>query len=93
MTDRISIYPGVSETLEMIEEKKKQYGDSLGNVSSALKIFYPDGCPTDRMSEFILVARLLEKISRLTSPGLVDKSDVYQDLAGYCLLALGKDEK
>lgn len=93
MTDRISAYPGVVETLEMIEDKKKQYGDSLGNVSAALKIFYPDGCTIERMSEFVLVARLLEKISRLTSPGLVDKTDVYQDLAGYSLLALGTDKK
>jgi hypothetical protein len=93
MSERISSYPRVSETLEMIEHKKQQYGDSLGNVSTALKIFYPDGCPPDKMGEFILVARLLEKISRLTSPGVIDKTDIYQDLAGYCLLALGKDQK
>lgn len=93
MNDKISAHPKIVATLDMIEDKKKQYGDSLGNVSSALKIFYPDGCPTDRMAEFILVARLLEKISRLSSPGLIDKTDVYQDLAGYCLLALGQDQK
>lgn len=79
---------------ELVASKNKAYGDSAEKSGGIIKILYPDGIKPEQYDAFLLIVRLLDKISRI-SQGLADNEDPFQDIAGYGLLgwALGKKVK
>lgn len=71
--------------------KNEKYGDAFRKIGKIIKIMYPDGVDIDRMGDFTLVVRVLDKLCRIADG---DKKafdeNPWRDCVGYGLL--GMDE-
>lgn len=75
-----------SDLVELLEEKRKAYGDGFNGVPKMLDILYPDGIQPKDYPNLLTLVRILDKIYRISNN---DKSeDPWFDIAGYCFLAM-----
>ncbi len=87
------VYEVVGQTVgKLVDEKQKAYGD-IGRVHAAMKVFYPDGVPVEKLSDALLVVRILDKINRISGG---DKAafdeNPFLDIAGYGLLGFTEED-
>lgn len=80
----------------LVDQKNAAYGNSAAKTGAILRELYPDGLRPDQYDDALLVVRILDKLSRIAQRG-VDGRDLggespYQDIAGYGLLGMVKDE-
>jgi len=75
---------------QLVDEKNKAYG-GISKVAEAMKIFYPDGISFDKLTDALLIVRILDKVNRISGG---DKKafgeNPFKDISGYGLL--GCDE-
>jgi hypothetical protein len=82
---------------DLLVEKQRQYGDSVGSTSEILRQLYPDGIRPDQYDDLQILVRTLDKLKRIASRG-PDGQDrggenPWQDTAGYAVLALELAER
>ncbi len=70
---------------ELVEDKKRLYGDSVLRVARIMAVLYPDGVHFEQYKTAFVLVRLLDKVCRLSSPTLDDPEDQWEDIAGYAL--------
>ena len=80
----------------LLNEKQMSYGDAFGKMTEIFKILYPDGIKEHQYQDTLTIVRILDKIFRIANLP-EDKKDrmgeePYKDIAGYAILALGKDK-
>ncbi len=80
----------------LVAAKQKQYGDSVGKSAAIFRTLYPDGIRPDQFGDVLLIARILDKLSRISQRG-PDGADLggenpYLDISGYGLLGWTKDD-
>lgn len=72
----------------LTDEKQAAYG-GIGRVHDAMRVFYPEGIPVDKLKDALLIVRILDKINRISGG---DKQafgeDPWRDIAGYSLLGM-----
>jgi len=87
-------YCHLAQQLEkLVEKKQEKYGDSVTRSEQILKILYPNGIQPEQYGDVLLVARILDKLSRIATDKHAFGESPYKDLAGYGLLGWAKDEK
>jgi len=86
-------YHEIAESVaDMTEKKNKAYGNSIVTSAQILLILYPDGVPTSAYNDLLLITRILDKISRIVNDRYAYDESPYQDIMGYALMGVIKDE-
>lgn len=77
---------------KLVDEKQAAYG-GIDRVHAAMKIFYPEGIPVEKLTDALLIVRILDKVNRISGG---DKAafgeNPFADLAGYSLLGYCQNE-
>lgn len=82
-----------SEIGALVIEKQKAYGDSFGNAGAVMKILYPQGIDAEKMDDALTIVRIVDKLFRIANKKNAFGESPYRDIAGYALLAVGRDER
>ncbi len=83
------------DTVSLVTNKRKAYGNSFGKVSQIMTILYPDGVPPSAYSDALATIRILDKIVRLAnSKGQTDpmSENPWSDILGYALLSVASQD-
>lgn len=80
----------------VVDSKQKAYGNSFGQAGAFLELLYPDGIPVKAYTDALCIVRIWDKLKRLSNlgdlPSNEGKLDAWQDIVGYGLLGLQKDQ-
>jgi hypothetical protein len=69
--------------------KNKTYGDAFRKIADIIKIMYPDGVSVERMGDFTLVVRVLDKLCRIScGDKKAFEENPWRDVCGYGLLGM-----
>lgn len=84
-----------TELADLVERKRRAYGDSTGKVESILRILYPGGIPERSCAQMLLLVRVLDKVVRVATNSWRGHDALaenpWRDIAGYALLALAQE--
>lgn len=73
----------------LVNEKNKAYGDSVGKSADLLNIFYPDGIKPSQYADAAAMIRVLDKLCRISQHSVqgadLGGEDPWKDIAGYGL--------
>jgi len=79
---------------ELVAKKNQAYGDAVGKTTGILTILYPAGISPEKMSDALLVVRVLDKLCRIADGDKkAFEENPWRDVAGYGLLGTMKDQK
>lgn len=78
---------------KLLVEKNKAYGSSFSKCGEFLKLLYPDGITPDSYTDVLLLVRMFDKFMRIANDKSAFNESPYQDLAGYAILGIAKEEK
>jgi len=78
------------EIADLVIEKQKAYGNSFGEAESFLRLLYPDGIPVEKYKDMLTLVRIWDKIKRIATDKDALGESPYNDIMGYCLLALNE---
>ena len=78
------------EIANLVTEKQKAYGNSFGEAEAFLKLLYPDGIPVEKYKDMLALVRIWDKIKRIAADKDALGESPYNDIMGYCLLALNE---
>jgi hypothetical protein len=71
----------------LVDEKQRAYGRAFQKIAEISKILYPNGVPVERMDDFALVVRVLDKVCRIADgEKFAFNESPWRDIAGYGLL-------
>jgi len=84
--ETLSIFVG-----KLVDEKQAAYGNSFGKAGKFLELLYPDGILPDQYGDALTLVRIFDKQMRIATDKDAFGESPYQDIAGYGLLGLGKD--
>lgn len=80
----------------LLNEKQQSYGDAFGKMNEIFNILYPNGIQQHQYADVLTVVRILDKVFRIANLPEDQKDrmgeEPYKDIAGYAILALGKDK-
>ncbi len=82
-----------SDLATLLEQKNLAYGDAFAKTTQILELLYPEGIKVEQYKDVHVIVRMLDKISRIAKDNDPMGESPYQDLAGYCLLALKQMNK
>jgi hypothetical protein len=77
----------------LVEQKNKAYGSSFEKSAEIIKILYPDGVKPEQYTDLLAITRVLDKLFRIATKKDAFGESPWQDIAGYAILAVSKDEK
>lgn len=77
----------------LIEEKNKMYGSSFEKSSDILKVLFPDGVKPEQYTDLLAITRILDKLFRIATNKDAFGENPWQDIAGYAILSVSKDQK
>lgn len=78
---------------DLLAEKNKAYGDAALTSAQVLKLLYPEGVPVESYTDVLLITRVWDKIKRIATDAKAFDESPWQDVAGYALLGVVKDEE
>lgn len=72
---------------KLLDSKQKQYGsEAIPAVEEMMKILFPQGIPSEKIGESILISRILEKLCRITFGDGSGDEDAFADIQGYGMI-------
>jgi hypothetical protein len=77
----------------LVEQKNKTYGSSFEKSAEIIKILYPDGVKPEQYTDLLAITRVLDKLFRIATKKDAFGESPWQDIAGYAILGVSKDEK
>ena len=81
------------EIAGLVENKQIQYGDAHGKSGDILNILYPNGILKHQMGDALTIVRIIDKLFRIANNRFKDMESPWEDILGYCLLAINKEKK
>lgn len=90
MTDFVAIAKGIGE---IVTQKNEAYGSSVAATEQMLQFIYPNGIRSDQYGDVLLIVRILDKIMRIATKKDAFGESPFQDIAGYGILGVAKDQK
>lgn len=82
-----------NDTATLVTEKNIAYGNSAQTSGEILKILFPNGIPVEKYNKILIIARILDKISRICNNENAFNEEPLKDIIGYCLVAINNDNK
>lgn len=77
----------------LVETKQKAYGDSFGKSGDVMRALYPNGISVEHMDDALTIVRIVDKLFRIATKKDALGESPYRDIAGYAILAVGRDDK
>lgn len=81
------------EVGQLVDKKNAAYGNSFAKSAEFFKLLYPDGIPPESYTNVLLLARIFDKIVRITNDPYALDEDAFRDIAGYGLLGMNGNKK
>lgn len=82
-----------AEIGKLTDKKNKAYG-GISRVAEAMKVFFPNGIPIEKLEDSLLVVRVLDKINRISGgKKAAFGENPWKDIAGYALLGVGESRE
>jgi hypothetical protein len=79
------------ELADLIPEKNRAYGSSFETCGPALQLLYPEGLRPDQYVDALLIARIWDKLMRISTAKSAFGESPYRDIAGYGILGVALD--
>jgi hypothetical protein len=76
---------------ELTAEKNAAYGNSVATSTEVLRLLYPDGVKPKQYRDMLLVARVLDKLSRIANRKDAFGESPWRDIAGYGVIGAVND--
>jgi len=81
----------------LVDDKRRQYGDSAERVGRMMEVLYPNGVPRHAYGDALLIVRTLDKLCRIANRD-EDNRDLggespWTDVSGYALIGQGREAK
>lgn len=76
---------------KLVSEKNEAYGNSFADSAHFLKLLYPDGIPTDKYQDILLIVRVFDKLKRIATRKNAFGESPWRDITGYALLGVVND--
>lgn len=83
----------VDEVAGMVKQKNLAYGNSFGTAKEALKILYPGGIRPEQYGTSLLLARIWDKLKRLSTDNDPYGESPFIDIAGYAICGATLDTR
>ena len=80
------------EIARLVTTKQIQYGDSFSKAYLVMQVLYPDGISKEQMKDALVVVRIIDKLFRIAN-GNQGSEDAFQDITGYGLLSVVRNQK
>lgn len=77
----------------LVDEKNKAYGNSFDQAGEFLRLLYPDGIAPEKYTDMLCIIRIFDKLKRVATKKDAFGESPYQDIVGYGLLGLDKDNR
>ena len=77
---------------ELVTEKNIAYGDSFAKCGQFLRLLYPEGIKPGQYDDALAMVRIFDKQMRIATAKDAYGESPYQDIAGYAILGIAKDE-
>lgn len=77
----------------LVQDKQAAYGDSFGHAGNVMRELYPNGISHTQMDDALTIVRIVDKLFRIANKKNAFGESPYRDIAGYALLAVGRDER
>jgi len=77
----------------LVDEKNKAYGNSFDQAGEFLRLLYPNGIPPEKYTDMLCIIRIFDKLKRIATKKDAFGESPYQDIVGYGLLGLDKDNR
>ena len=81
-----------SEIGELVNQKNAAYGNSFGDSGKVMLTLYPNGIGPEHVDDALTIVRIVDKLFRIANKKDAFGESPYRDIAGYALLAVGRDE-
>lgn len=78
---------------QIVEDKNQAYGNSFEKSAEFFKLLYPNGIPSDKYADALLLARIFDKCMRIATDKDAFGESPYSDIVGYGILGVFKDMK
>lgn len=78
----------IDELRTLLIQKRQAYGNAFNDAPKILECLYPEGISPEQYSDVLTLIRMLDKMHRIANQA--DTEDPWQDIAGYAILALEK---
>lgn len=78
---------------ELTSKKNAAYGDSYAKSSEILRVLYPDGVRLDQYEDMLGIARLTDKMFRISNQKEAFGESPWRDICGYGLIASASYEE
>ena len=82
-----------AELANLVAEKQRAYGDSVGRSEKIMAILYPDGISVEQYKDALPLIRVLDKLSRIATDRDALGENPWKDISGYTLLRLLRDSR
>jgi hypothetical protein len=76
---------------KLVVEKNRSYGDSVNLSTVFFTNLYPNGIPVEQYRNILIIARILDKLSRLATDPNAFNEDAWKDIIGYGIRGAVKD--
>lgn len=94
MTDDLISFTDLGTRVgKLVEEKDAAYGSSVDCAGDFLKLLFPNSIQPEQYGNALLLVRIFDKMKRIATNKDAFGESPYQDIAGYGLIGLRKDEK
>ena len=81
----------IDELKNLLIEKREAYGNAFNDAPEILNFLFPEGIKPDQYPDVLTLVRILDKMYRIANNA--DTEDPWQDIAGYAILALERQNK
>ena len=81
-----------AQMAKLVAEKNRAYGNSAINSTEIIKILYPKGVSPVQYQDFLLIIRVIDKLTRIATANDALGESPWRDILGYALIAVTHDE-
>lgn len=93
-TPEPSVYDVVASKIgSLVTEKNKAYGNAFEKAGDFLRLLYPNGIQPEQYTDALLLVRIFDKQVRIATDKDAFGESPYQDIAGYGILGIIKDNR
>lgn len=82
-----------AEVGKTVAAKNDAYGDAAATSAEAFKLLFPNGIPTEKYQDALLLIRVWDKMKRIATKKDALGEDPWKDISGYAVLGAAQEAK
>lgn len=81
------------EVADLVYVKNRAYGSSFEKCGDVMCLLYPNGVPSEKLGDALVIVRVLDKLFRIATDRDALGESPWRDVLGYALLAVERIER